>query len=67
MGNVKPAYIKKIALKLVRKFPDKFTEDFENNKMIVEKLTTIGTKNIRNRVAGYIARMMEDKKGENES
>ena len=67
MGNVKPAYIKKLALELVERFPDKFTDDFEANKMVVEKLTTISTKNMRNRIAGYIARIMEDRKNKNES
>ena len=67
MGNVKPAYIKKLALELVERFPDKFTDDFEENKKIVEKLTTISTKNMRNRIAGYIARIMEDRKSKNET
>ena len=67
LGNVKPAYIKKIALELVQKFPDQFTDDFEKNKVLVTKLTTINTKNMRNRIAGYISRIMEDRKKENES
>jgi len=67
LGNVKPAYIKKLALQLVEKFPDKFTDDFEKNKILVEKLTTISTKNMRNRIAGYIARIMEDRKNKNET
>lgn len=67
LGNVKPAFIKRIALELIQKFPEEFTDDFEKNKVLVEKLTTISTKNVRNRIAGYIARIMEDsKKIENE-
>ena len=67
LGNVKPAYIKKLALELIGRFPDKFTDDFEENKVLVEKLTTISTKNMRNRIAGYIARIMEDRKNKNET
>ena len=67
LGNVKPAYIKKLALQLIERFPDKFTDDFEENKKLVEKLTTIETKNMRNRIAGYIARIMEDRKSKNET
>ena len=67
LGNVKPAYIKKLALELIERFPDKFTDDFEENKVLVEKLTTISTKNMRNRIAGYIARIMEDRKSKNET
>jgi len=66
MGNVKPAYIKKIAIELMQKFPSEFGEDFEKNKVLIQRLTTISSKNIRNRVAGYIARIMEDRKKEHE-
>ena len=66
LGNVKPAFIKRIALELIQKFPDEFTDDFEKNKMLVQELTTISTKNMRNRVAGYITRFMEDRKDKNE-
>ncbi|KAA0014911.1 MAG: 30S ribosomal protein S17e [Thermoplasmata archaeon] len=66
MGNVKPAYIKRLALELLEKFPDEFSKDFEKNKVLVTKLSTISTKNIRNRVAGYITRIVEDRKKENE-
>jgi len=62
LGNVKPAFVKRIALELLQKFPEEFTDDFEKNKVLVEKLTTISTKNVRNRVAGYITRLMEDRK-----
>ncbi|MBC7081625.1 MAG: 30S ribosomal protein S17e [Thermoplasmatales archaeon] len=66
MGNIKPSFIKNIAIELVDKFPDVFSDDFEKNKLMVEKFTTIKSKNTRNRVAGYIARMMEDRKKKNE-
>ena len=62
LGNVKPAFVKRTALELIEKFPEEFTDDFEKNKMLVERLTTISTKNLRNRVAGYITRLMEDRK-----
>ena len=62
LGNVKPAFIKRIALELIQKFPEEFTDDFEKNKMLVQKLTTIATKNMRNRVAGYITRVMEERR-----
>ncbi len=61
LGNVKPAFIKRIALELMQRFPDEFTDDFEKNKMLVQELTTIATKNMRNRVAGYITRIMEER------
>jgi len=52
----------------LERFPDRFTDDFEKNKIMVERLTTITTKNMRNRIAGYISRIMEDRKSnKNES
>jgi len=56
MGTVKPAYIKDIAIELLKKYPDKFTGDFDHNKKMVSLLTNITSKKVRNRVAGYITR-----------
>ena len=49
---------KKIARELVARFPDKFTTDFENNKKLVDTFTNISSKKLRNRIAGYITRLM---------
>jgi len=56
MGTVKPAYIKVIANELLKKYPEMFTPNFDENKKLVSQLTTIKSKTIRNRVAGYITR-----------
>lgn len=56
MGTVKPAYIKVIANELLKRYPEKFTSNFDENKKLVSQLTTIKSKTIRNRVAGYITR-----------
>jgi small subunit ribosomal protein S17e len=56
MGTVKPAYIKVIANELLKKYPEMFTSNFDENKKLVSQLTTITSKTIRNRVAGYITR-----------
>lgn len=64
LGNVKPSFIKNIALDLVDKYPDAFTDDFDNNKELVDRLTSIESKIMRNRIAGYISRVKEEKKAE---
>ena len=56
MGTVKPAYIKNIAMELLKKYYDMFTNDFDHNKRVVQELTNIKSKKVRNRVAGYITR-----------
>jgi small subunit ribosomal protein S17e len=53
---VKPAYIKIIATDLLKKYPDVFTGNFDENKKLVSQFTNITSKKIRNRVAGYITR-----------
>ncbi len=56
MGTVKPAYIKNIAMELLRRYPEVWTGDFDANKKLVQELTNIKSKRVRNRVAGYITR-----------
>ena len=54
MGNVRTEQIKRIAKELIRRFPNKFSNDFENNKRIVDTLTQGATTKVRNQIAGYI-------------
>jgi len=61
-GKVRTELVKKIARELVKRFPDKFTTDFETNKKLVESLTNISSTKLRNRVAGYITRLQNQKK-----
>ena len=56
MGTVKPTYIKKLA-KTLMKVVDSFSEDFEENKRLVEEYLIVESKEVRNRVAGYITRL----------
>lgn len=56
MGTVKPAYIKNIAMDLLKKYPDVFTNSFDENKKLVQELTNVKSKTVRNRIAGYITR-----------
>ncbi|MEM1509039.1 MAG: 30S ribosomal protein S17e [Thermofilaceae archaeon] len=60
MGKVRPAYIKNTGRILVEKYPDKFTIDFEHNKKAVSEILKT-SKKVRNRVAGYITRLMKIK------
>jgi len=55
--------VKRIARELVERFPDKFTTDFETNKKLVKSLTNISSTKLRNRVAGYITRLVSSTQG----
>jgi len=43
---------------LLERYPDKFTTDFEHNKRVVGGLLKT-TKRVRNKVAGYITRLVK--------
>jgi small subunit ribosomal protein S17e len=53
---VRTEQIKRTAKELIRRFPDRFSADFENNKQAVISLITGGTPKVRNQIAGYITR-----------
>ncbi len=61
-GKVRTELEMEIARELVERFPDKFTTDFENNKKLVESLTNISSKKLRNRIAGCITKLQNQKK-----
>jgi small subunit ribosomal protein S17e len=54
---VRTEQIKRTARELVRRFPDKFSHDFESNKRIVSTLIQGATTKVRNQIAGYITRV----------
>jgi len=56
MGNIRPTYIKRVAVELVQKYPEQFTADFQHNKQIVSKLTDVRSVSMRNKIAGYVTR-----------
>lgn len=56
---IKPGYIKNIAETLLERYPEAFSTDFEQNKRNVELLTNIDSKEVRNRVAGYVTRKQQ--------
>jgi len=58
LGKVRPERVKKIARELLKRYPDKFTADFENNKKLLGSLSEISSARLRNRIAGYITRLV---------
>jgi small subunit ribosomal protein S17e len=60
MGRVRPTYIKRLAKDLVAADPDKFSEDFDENKEELKETQEFNSKKLRNRVAGYIVRVKQN-------
>ncbi len=61
MGSIRQTFIKSTVDTLLRQHPDEFTDDFNANKAQVEKLTGAQSKELRNRVAGYITRKVHSR------
>lgn len=57
MGSVRTELIKRTARQLIRRFPDKFSNNFEENKRMVTMLTQGATTKVRNEIAGYVTRI----------
>ncbi len=61
MGNVRPTYIKRVAILLLATYPQFFTEDFQHNKIMVGRVTDVSSKKMRNRIAGYLTTIRRKK------
>jgi len=56
LGNIRPTYIKRVAIELLKQYPNEFTDDYEQNKKKVSELTDVAYPRMRNRIAGYVTR-----------
>jgi small subunit ribosomal protein S17e len=60
--GIKPSYIKSLGTELLAKQRDYFSSSFDENKQQLGNSTVIGSKRVRNRVAGYITRKINTKR-----
>ncbi len=58
MGNIRSSFIKRVSKELIETYQGKFTKDFDENKKLVEEYTTVSTKHLRNKIAGYVTRLV---------
>ncbi|MBS7652943.1 MAG: 30S ribosomal protein S17e [Candidatus Bathyarchaeia archaeon] len=61
MGKVRIELVKRASKELVGRYPERFTANFEENKQFLKEIEFTLSKRLRNRVAGYITRMMKAK------
>ncbi len=59
MGKVRPAYIKNLARQIVKDYKPYLSTDFEENKKIIPQIVEFQSKRYRNRVVGYVTRLMK--------
>ncbi|WP_455277586.1 30S ribosomal protein S17e [[Eubacterium] cellulosolvens] len=64
MGKVRNETIKKFARSIIEKYPDKFSQDYENNKKLLEEVADIQSKKLKNKIAGYVTTLISRTPGE---
>jgi len=62
MGSVKSTSVKAIGDEVMEEYPDKFTENFTENKRALEKIKNIKSKKMKNVIAGYITKKIKSVK-----
>lgn len=63
LGNIRQTFIKTLARDLLEKYPNQFqTDNFQHNKEKVQELTNVRSNLLRNRIAGYITRILASHK-----
>lgn len=60
--GIKPTYIKSIGEDIIKHYDDRHSTDFNDNKALIQEITTIESKRVRNRVAGYITRKLNTRR-----
>ena len=60
--GIKPSYIKTMGTELLNKQRDLFSNNFDENKQQLAASAVIGSKRVRNRIAGYITRKINTKR-----
>ena len=59
MGRVRTKTTKRSARIIVEKYYSRLTVDFQVNKRVCEEIALIPTKRLRNKIAGYITKLMK--------
>lgn len=54
MGKSRRVKTKRLADELLKKYPTKFTADFDENKNLLGEVVIISSKTLRNKLAGYL-------------
>jgi small subunit ribosomal protein S17e len=58
LGKVRPDQIKKAAREILTRYHERFTTNFEENKKILNQVARVYSPRMKNRITGYITRLM---------
>ena len=64
MGRIKTKLTKRVTHELVEKHRNKLSDNFEENKKVVNENTNVSSKKLRNIIAGYAARLVKQEQQE---
>merc|ERR1712151_525216 len=59
MGRVRTKTVKRASRAIIEKYYGKMTKDFHFNKRIIDDVSVIQTKRLRNKIAGYTTHLMK--------
>ena len=59
MGRVRTKTVKRASRELIEKYYYKLNEDFHVNKKVLDHVAEVGTKRLRNKIAGYTTHLMK--------
>lgn len=59
MGKVRTEMVKRISLELLDRYEKSFSTEFEQNKQFLKEIELDVSKKLRNRIAGYITRLVK--------
>ena len=57
MGRIKTGLVRRLTKELMKTHADQFTSDFKENKAVLNRVSNMPSKKIRNIVAGYATRL----------
>ena len=58
LGKVRTEMVKRISIELVDRYEKSLTTDFEQNKQFLKEIELDVSKKLRNKIAGYVTRVM---------
>ncbi|MBW6462418.1 MAG: 30S ribosomal protein S17e [DPANN group archaeon] len=61
MGKIKHTFIKRSARRIYEQNPKEFSTDFNTNKKAIAAKTVVESKSIRNKMAGYMIKIIKNK------
>lgn len=62
MGRIRTSRIKNNTQDIIESSKGKFKTDFEHNKKVLDDVSDIPSKHLRNVIAGYITKLMNQQK-----